>query len=548
MIPLKANIQVQVPKGTTVELFALRKPFASLISSDRSIDGTPHRAHSLPPPPSQSDILARGRAAARRRRGGDQSSPSVSTERSSIGKPNHSPQSSRVEPSNAIVASLRSELDATRSELTRFQSDATKLAEKYRILERVLQDAKDALRSRDKQIEDLKRERDFAMADRRSRGPVRDFDRRALRYDARRSSGTRSPSSRTAYDSDHDHDLDELPLMKSASPFRGRSRRNKSLPPVPGPRVVTATYDDGCPPPGLEVFLTKTDSCSGAQVIQAVQDLNTEIIQLAAGATENVTLQGRDKTPQARMNQANKGVTSRLGAAFAGLLVSRDHSEEPALLQFGLQACVATCVARLLGVFCVGLPLATNELFLQLHTRLHATEPQATSSRWRALTLTHLRVLNPRLEEAAIHDFITQILRAWADVLVLCGCAPSELTLDALRSRYGPQTQRVVRSACVLAQVLHEEVMSTNFEVILAKQGHDFDTSCMANAFGTFGETSGTVLCSTELGLRCSTKKNARAAADGLVEGAVDQTMLLLPKVILEGVADILDGKGRGDD
>ncbi|KAH9037833.1 hypothetical protein EDB85DRAFT_562845 [Lactarius pseudohatsudake] len=228
MIPLKANIQVQVPKGTTVELFALRKPFASLISSDRSIDGTPHRAHSLPPPPSQLDNLARGRAAARRRRGGDQSSPSVSTERSSIGKPNHSPQSSRVEPSNAIVASLRSELDATRSELTRFQSDATKLAEKYRILERVLQDAKDALRSRDKQIEDLKRERDFAMADRRSRGPVRDFDRRALRYDARRSSGTRSPSSRTAYDSDHDHDhdLDELPLMKSASPFRGRGRRN----------------------------------------------------------------------------------------------------------------------------------------------------------------------------------------------------------------------------------------------------------------------------------------------------------------------------------
>ena len=372
MIPLKANIQVQVPKGTTVELFALRKPFSSLISSDRNtIDGALQRAHTLPPPSSQSDNLARGRAAARRRRGGagDQSSPSVSTERSSISKPNHSPQPSRVEPSNAILASVRSELDATRSELTRSQSDATKLAEKYRILERALQDAKDALRSRDKQIEDLKRERDFAMADRRSRGPVRDFDRRALRYDARRSSGTRSPSSRTAYDSDHDHDLDELSLMKSTSPFRGR--RNKSLPPVP--RVVTTTYDDGCPPPGLEVFLTKTDSCSGAQVIQAVQDLNTEIIQLAAVATENVTLQGRDRTPQARMNQATRGVTSRLGAAFAGLLVSRDHSDEPALLQFGLQACVATCVARLLGVFSVGLPLATNELFLQLYTRLHAT-------------------------------------------------------------------------------------------------------------------------------------------------------------------------------
>jgi hypothetical protein len=85
--------------------------------------------------------------------------------------------------------------------------------------------------------------------------------------------------------------------------------------------------------------------------------------------------------------------------------------------------------------------------------------------------------------------------------------------------------------------------MSTNFEVILSEQGRNFDPSSMINAFGTFGESSGEVLCSTELGLRCVTKRNARAAADGLVEGCVDSTMLLLPKVILEGVADVLDGK-----
>lgn len=371
MIPLKANIRVQVPKGTSVELFALKNPFASLISSDRSTaDRTLPRVHTLPTLPSHSDNLARGRAAARRRRG-DQSSPSVSTERSPNEKPNHSPQPSRIEPSNAILASIRSELDATRSELARYRSDATKLAEKYRVVERSLQDANDALRSRHREIEVLKRERDLAMADRKSRGPIRDLDRNALRFDVRRSSTTRSRSSRTAYDSDHDHDheLDDLSLLKSASPYRGR--RNKSLPPVP--RIATAAYEGVPLPPGAEVFLNKTDSWSGAQVIQAVQDLNSEILQLSAAATESVTIQGRDKTSQARMNQATKGVSSRLGAPFARLLASRDHSEEPALLQFGLQACVATCVARLLGVFCVGLPLTTNELFLQLHTRMHAT-------------------------------------------------------------------------------------------------------------------------------------------------------------------------------
>jgi hypothetical protein len=371
-MPLKANIRVQVPKGTTVELFALKKPFASFLSSDRtSLDTTPPRANSLPSLPSQSDNLARGRAAARRRRG-DQSSPSVSTERSPNDKSNHSPQSSRAEPSNAIFASIRSELVATRTELERYRSDTTKLAERYRALERTLEEANEALRSRDKQIEDLKRERDFAMADRKSRRSVRDLDRRALRFDARRASSTRSPSSRTAYDSDHDHELDDLASLKSAGSYRGR--RNKSLPPTP--RLVKALYDDSderLPPPGAEVFLNKTDSWSGAQVIQAVQDLNSEILQLSAGATESVTIQGREKTSQARMNQATKGVSSRLGAPFSRLLASRDHTEEPALLQFGLQACVATCVSRLLGVFCVGLPLNTNDLFLQIYTHMHAT-------------------------------------------------------------------------------------------------------------------------------------------------------------------------------
>ena len=85
--------------------------------------------------------------------------------------------------------------------------------------------------------------------------------------------------------------------------------------------------------------------------------------------------------------------------------------------------------------------------------------------------------------------------------------------------------------------------MSTNFEVVLSEQGRVFDPSRMANAFGELGESSGSVLCSTELGLRCVTKKNAGASVDGLLEGSMDSTMLLLPKVILEGVADVLDGK-----
>ena len=72
------------------------------------------------------------------------------------------------------------------------------------------------------------------------------------------------------------------------------------------------------------------------------------------------------------------------------------------------------------------------------------SDSRATSARWRALTLGHhLCTLNPRLQEGAVQNFINRILHAWADVIILCGCAPSELTLDTLRTCSGTQTLRV---------------------------------------------------------------------------------------------------------
>ena len=113
-----------------------------LLSSDRcTLDSPSVRPYSLPSLPSQSDILARGRAA------------------------NHSPQSPRDEPTNSTISIIRSELNATRAELQRYRSDATRLAEMYRA---ALEEANEALRSRDKQIEHLKREI-ASMANRNSR-------------------------------------------------------------------------------------------------------------------------------------------------------------------------------------------------------------------------------------------------------------------------------------------------------------------------------------------------------------------------------------------
>lgn len=82
--------------------------------------------------------------------------------------------------------------------------------------------------------------------------------------------------------------------------------------------------------------------------------------------------------------------------------------------------------------------------------------------------------------------------------------------------------------------------MSTNFEVIGAESGRTFETQGMVDAFEDYEASKGTVLCTTELGLRCSTHK---ATTESLAsrEENIERRLLLRPKVILESAVDMLD-------
>jgi hypothetical protein len=140
-----------------------------------------------------------------------------------------------------------------------------------------------------------------------------------------------------------------------------------------------------------------------------------------------------------------------------------------------------------------------------------------------------------------VTEFVSVILRAWTDIFVLCACASTDIALgspDALRARFGRQTARIAASACKLARVTREEIMSTCFELLFVEQGAPFAPDAMANAYAGHGAARGPVLCTTELGLQCLTRRLARGADEP------DETAartLLLPKVILETVPQVLD-------
>lgn len=87
----------------------------------------------------------------------------------------------------------------------------------------------------------------------------------------------------------------------------------------------------------------------------------------------------------------------------------------------------------------------------------------------------------------------------------------------------------MVKSVAGIAQICKEEIMSTNFDVIMVEPGQLFDERIMTDAFGVGeGESHGAVVATTELGLRRMTRRGN--------ERTVEQQLLVRPKVILDSV------------
>ena len=123
--------------------------------------------------------------------------------------------------------------------------------------------------------------------------------------------------------------------------------------------------------------MTKTDSWSGAQVIQAVRDLNSEILQFSASLTElhyAIDASNGGKRPAINPNilsQAKQNTAARLGVPFMHVLSTRDHSQDSSMLvQFALQATLCTIIDRMLATFCVGFPAKYDALLSQLYLRM----------------------------------------------------------------------------------------------------------------------------------------------------------------------------------
>ncbi|KAJ7475915.1 hypothetical protein FB451DRAFT_1245243 [Mycena latifolia] len=278
-----------------------------------------------------------------------------------------------------------------------------------------------------------------------------------------------------------------------------------------------------------ETYMTRTDSWSGAQVMQAVHDLNSEILQLASSAIELCTFDSNGPgSPQAMQD-----TSARLGPNLAGLLSARErNAQDPTLIGLALQAAMATCIARAMSTFALGLPSKSEVILSQVYSHIFVAEPQPTSSKWRALTHKHVHTLYPGLSNYSSEELRETIYRWTSDILVAAYATQGSRAW--MRETFAEQVGRMVKSVTGIAQICKEEIMSTNFDVIMVEPGQFFDGRIMTDAFGIGeGESHGAVLATTELGLRRITRRGD--------EKTVEQQLLVRPKVILDSVVTVFN-------
>lgn len=447
--------------------------------------------------------------------------------------------------------------DHTKHDLARAQVDSVRLEERVKMLERTLKETRDILRAREGEVEKMRKE-------------LKEKDTLRRRSDASRYPGGSLDTRMAASDL-----AQRLRRRDSPSPSTTSTDKDlKSISPIPVIHHHPLDIDEERARARIqETYMSRLDSWSGAQVLQAIHDLNSEILQFAASAIEFCSFLP-NQTPK---SQSLNDTSSRLGPTMTRLLHTRNHSSDPLLIQLALQSSLTLCTARALSSFIIGLPSKSDLLLSQIYSEMQKGEEQPVFKKWRALTERYVGVFYPTLGEYSVGEVADTMIRWCADVLVVSGCSfivrppngnntPSTTTPNStsssqqpspsssppttfstpkplhhshnhhhhhhvspqtyLRTHHHDQLKRIAQRILRIASITREEILSTSFEVVIAdytsqsqSQQENFNNdfgSEMVDAFGEYtSESQGKVLGTVELGLRCVTKVNERDVVVG---------------------------------
>ncbi|KAF9476873.1 hypothetical protein BDN70DRAFT_949660 [Pholiota conissans] len=293
---------------------------------------------------------------------------------------------------------------------------------------------------------------------------------------------------------------------------------------------------------GAEAFLTKADQLSNVEVVSLLENLNSEIMQIAASMTEEllieekkIDLEGKEQeSDEAR--EAYARAEDTVGPRMAELLKSSEHHEDPILVQLAVQASMSAYTHWVISSWVFESP-EDEHMLSEIYARVRETEEQAVSGRWRQLTRKHLQRMfahNP--------DLSSDMLGAVANIFTTAGLKESpEMAYERIASRFAARVSVVMKLAVDLNKHIGEGITSCDLEALYIMPDVAFNPTTMEDALGASSSPETlqeTILCTTDLGL-------VRAEKIAGSRGDWKESVLLKPKVVLySGIAGIIGDTG----
>ncbi|PCH36689.1 hypothetical protein WOLCODRAFT_127533, partial [Wolfiporia cocos MD-104 SS10] len=285
-----------------------------------------------------------------------------------------------------------------------------------------------------------------------------------------------------------------------------------------------------------QVYLTKTDYVSDAEVVAMVEQLNAKIFQAASHIADSIDFESvvQHSIPQAT-EKATERATALVGEALVGYLQLARHRDDSFCLQLALQA----------GMVAFSSWIATTWTFVQdkgkvtfdrVYAQMRSSESQTVAGRWRILARQHARRV--LYEDDEVTPYLTKCLaRRIVDIFAVSGLqfeGAEDASRTFVSTTHGDRLKSLVESCLQLRRIMGEEVISGDFETIVVAPGEKFDEAHSTDGYANLEDDSPSamdrqVLCTTAMGLQ-----RVVQVGNTDTEYALHTTILLKPTVALE--------------
>ncbi|KAK0434117.1 hypothetical protein EV421DRAFT_2088122 [Armillaria borealis] len=254
-----------------------------------------------------------------------------------------------------------------------------------------------------------------------------------------------------------------------------------------------------------QMFLTKADMYSFAEIKDMMEGLNSEVLQIAAMMVDEFDCKGRDMGMGDEFEDLTAAVIQTrkiLGEPMVRLLQGhKDRDMHIEVVQKSIQAILVNAASHAVSCWSSHDPLSS--VFQDMYHHIRTSKNPAVVGRWRAMTREITKyVLDTHFDER----FSWFLLESLRDVLHVAGWSSAD-TEKRMIEKFCDRLNMLVTLVKKLDKAIGEGITSRDLDVLMVEAGAQFDPSYM----NAVEDGSGPIACSCELGLMVVTTEEARA-------------------------------------